>query len=982
MTDSKPSGAPSSTVEVTKGEPPGAFAGTNDPNVGRTVGRYLVLERLGAGGMGVVYAAWDQTLDRKVALKLIHPERLGSSKKRKRAIQRMIKEARSLARLDHPNVVRVHEVGADAEQVFISMEFVEGLTLRNWRTAALRGWKEITEVFASAGRGLAAAHGVGLVHGDFKPDNVIVGPRGEVKVLDFGLARGLEDRGGGDTASGEDLSSDLNSVSERLLASASGNIEANPDAAAPVLVEQTSVADRPAATVATASQTVGLRGDATRGATTIAGTPAYMSPEHFLGKRTSEATDQFAFCVALYEALYGHRPFGGESTAEIAINVIEGALKVPGKRGVARVPRFLQRAVTRGLSMSPDNRFPSMDVLVRELERRPGRVAALGVIAAAGVVLVLGLGMGLQERLRSGETCSDMVSRIDEVRAPAGIHELLKGERGEMTGRTRVMAEYFTVALDNFRSQWRSAARTSCDDLHVRGSISVDEYDMRQQCLEYSKEQLELFLEGLLSSAGLQLSEAAAKLQEIADPRFCLEAERDATGTFSRQQDPAYQAMRREVVEIKTLLLYGSYELASTRVRDLIPRLEAAGEEHLLCTAILNRAKIDDWNGNVSGALKGYRRAYLLAERTHDDFLRLKSTLLMVATLTNMHKYEEAELALDRAEALTKRLETRRLSTAQIPTDRGYLAFKRGDLKGAQKLLEPLLEQIQHDPSEWNRERDILTTLGLIYRDTGQLEAAEKAFRRVCDVIESNMGPYHPDNATCRVNLASSIAMRGRLKEADDLYNTVLEFHRLNADSDGSINESFVYTLKAIMFAEAGDFAKAAEYERRSMEILKSIGLGDSVDFALVMDNLGLTLAMLNDVEEAHQLLTDAEEMWARFTGPDHGDLSYPVGHLAYVNIIRGDLDAARSQYARARGLRDKMPQDAVDTSLLNFVGAVLTHEGDPAGARALSTEALALLEEQGRAAHLGALRAWHAAPRAPADGSSNFALVGPREGP
>jgi tetratricopeptide (TPR) repeat protein len=155
---------------------------------GTAVGRYLVLERLGAGGMGVVYAAYDPELDRRVALKLLRTGGLGLELEAGRAL--LLREAQAMARVSHPHVVPVYDVGTFGEQVFLAMELVEAQTLRQWLSAAPRSWHEVRNAFVEAGRGLAAAHAVGLVHGDVKPENLLVGRRdGRVRVTDFGLAR-------------------------------------------------------------------------------------------------------------------------------------------------------------------------------------------------------------------------------------------------------------------------------------------------------------------------------------------------------------------------------------------------------------------------------------------------------------------------------------------------------------------------------------------------------------------------------------------------------------------------------------------------------------------------------------------------------------------------------------------------------------------------------------------------------------------------
>ncbi|MBS0658931.1 MAG: serine/threonine protein kinase [Verrucomicrobia bacterium] len=286
-----------------------------------SLGRYQLGQRLGEGGMGVVYQAYDPELDRQVAIKLLHPDPdVDVSEHR----ARLLREAQAMARLNHPNVVAVYDVGAVGAQVFVAVELIAGSTLRRWLETP-RTLAEILRVFVEAGRGLAAAHDQGLVHRDFKPDNVLVGADGRARVTDFGLAR-------------------------------------RTDGAAP-------------------------HGAAVHTTFALAGTPAYMAPEQFRGEATDARTDQFAFAVALYEAVLRSRPFEGEALGALARNVVEGRLRTPG--GAA--PRWLRGVLVRALSRRREDRFPSMQALLGELERDRGRPLRIGSFVGAAGLGVTGL---------------------------------------------------------------------------------------------------------------------------------------------------------------------------------------------------------------------------------------------------------------------------------------------------------------------------------------------------------------------------------------------------------------------------------------------------------------------------------------------------------------------------------------------------------------------------------------------------------------
>ncbi|HEY8142258.1 MAG TPA: serine/threonine-protein kinase, partial [Kofleriaceae bacterium] len=295
---------------------------------GSAVGRYILRRRIGAGGMGVVYAADDPELDREVAIKLLRADRLASQPD---ARVRIIREARAMARVSHPNVITVFDAGTVGDQVFIAMELVRGQSLRAWMADQSRSAAEIVDTFSKAGRGLAAAHDAGLVHRDFKPDNVLCGDDGRVRVTDFGLA----------------LASDT---------------------------------------------TAPATGDPSMTATRIAGTPAYMAPEQHAAGHIDARSDEFSFAASLYEALHGERPFRGDSYDELSGNVLAG--RIAPEPPAARVPRSLRAILLRALSVRPGDRFPTMDALLRALGRDRARTPRRLAIAAIAMLGLIGLALG------------------------------------------------------------------------------------------------------------------------------------------------------------------------------------------------------------------------------------------------------------------------------------------------------------------------------------------------------------------------------------------------------------------------------------------------------------------------------------------------------------------------------------------------------------------------------------------------------------
>jgi serine/threonine protein kinase/WD40 repeat protein len=398
------------------------------------VGKYVTFEPVGAGGMGTVYSGYDPKLDRKVAVKIIRGQ--------KKWTKRVEREAQALAKVDHPNVVRVYDSGEHDGDVFLAMEFVDGPTLGEWVEDKDRSWREILEMYKQAGRGLAAAHAEAIIHRDFKPQNVLVGNDGRVRVLDFGLARGQD--------------------------------------------EDWSEKDKKAA-----ARDPGASGSLSRPITrsgAIMGTRAYMAPEQYEGKKADYRADQFSFCVALYEALYGARPFPGDTEEELFVSVFRGQVAPPPPD--RRVPNWVRRVLLKGLETKRDNRHPSMDVLLEELEKDPQiifrRVALMSV--ALGVLVSVGLLLLQRDQQKAEEVAqleiekeAERAQKLEEQHKKEALAVELR-QRGEALTLAEVsrfeMASDPTRALARLKNLtgefegWSTEARVLASDAKYRGIAS------------------------------------------------------------------------------------------------------------------------------------------------------------------------------------------------------------------------------------------------------------------------------------------------------------------------------------------------------------------------------------------------------------------------------------------------------------------------------------------------------------------------------
>ncbi|MEZ4362967.1 MAG: protein kinase [Kofleriaceae bacterium] len=516
------------------------------------LGRYVLLGRLAAGGMGVVYGAYDPQLDRRVALKLVHSEAVHEPGMQ----QRLIAEGRALARLDHPNVVPVHDVVVIDGHVVVVMMWVEGETLASWEQARARSWREVVAAYLAAGRGLEAAHALGLVHRDFKPSNAIISEDGRVRILDFGLARlaadeargerGLEgdaaevdegvsseaafgpaDTSGGAPSGGAmapavgpaDTSGGAPSGGAMAPADASGGA---PSGGAP-RASTKDAASRPSSTLdarAGGSRAAPRPSAAAYGLTRsgeVLGTLGFIAPELFEGDPASAASDQFAFCVSLYRALFGARPFRGETVEELIVSMRDGVAEPKDGHGV---PGWLRAALRRGLATRAEDRFPSMTALLDELSRERGWRRArlpLAVTGAAAVALVAAY--ALREDATPLASCDTGAAEIAPSWDPDARGAVVEALARAGAARAEGVSAALLGGLDRYRGQWAAQHRAACL-AHRDGAQSALVLDQRMTCLRRRRDALAAAVSALRQveeSSLLRAREVVARLPPISD---------------------------------------------------------------------------------------------------------------------------------------------------------------------------------------------------------------------------------------------------------------------------------------------------------------------------------------------------------------------------------------------------------------------------------------------------------------------------------
>jgi hypothetical protein len=696
---------------------------------GTALGRYTVLALIGRGGMGEVYAAYDPELDRKIALKLLRPRDGDSSG----GESRLLREARATASLSHPNVITVHDVGTLGDRVFLAMEHVDGVTLAAWLAEPPRSRAEILEVFREAARGLGAAHAAGLVHRDFKPQNVMVGRDGTVRVMDFGLAR-------------------------RIAGAPAAHGTAAADAGPA----------RPPAPGADGA--LSASGD-------LAGTPLYMAPEQFADGPSDARTDQFSFCVALYRALYGAHPFALPGELALPPGVSHGPVKPPPAR--SSVPAWLRRVLLRGLALAPADRWPSMGALSEALARDPaGRRRRWALAAGAALALAAAvLGVARSPRARAVAPCQGGPARLADAwagaEAPADARrETLR--RAFLASGLPYASETWDKAaalLDRYAAGWLRAYREACEATHVRGEQSSEILDLRMACLEDRRAALAALgdvlatADRLAVAAAVDAAAALPALETCGDVRL-LRAEGEPP------RDPATRArvddLRRRAAAARAAYDTGRTQPAVDEARRLVAEARTAGYAPVLAEMLLLLGSFRPPAGATDEAVRTLEEATLVALRSRRDDVAAQAAAELAAAAASAERGPaEGERWADMAEALLDRIGVgQERVRAQVLQTRA-VAREATDPTEALRLARQalVLRRRALPPDHPDIGESLVTEAECMHRtgdDAGALAMSERAI----DVLASAYGRQSPRVARALGDRGTYLLALGRAQEA------------------------------------------------------------------------------------------------------------------------------------------------------------------------------------------------------------------------
>jgi len=888
------------------------------------VGRFALLDRIGAGSMGVVFAAYDEVLDRKVAVKLIAaPLGVGAARH-----TQLLREAKTMAKLRHDNVVQVYEAGLEGDDLYIAMEFVAGRTLRvdeSDHEPEAGEWRQILSMYRQAGQGLAAAHRAGIVHRDFKPDNAMIGDDGVVRVMDFGLA-----------------------LDRERDADQAATLEAS---------------------------------------TPTAGTPAYMAPEQWAGLAVDARSDQFAFCVALHEALFGERPYRGESLPDLGSNVLKGhRVQARSRQGV---PDKVRRAVLRGLSTDPQSRWPSMDALLTELDvdRPPSRRFAW-MLGALGVGV--GLAVAMSADGPAADPCDGVARTVEEVWSPERRDELVAAMQSTQSAFAAHLAERVPTLIDSYARELAAARQQACADTMVARTQSEAVMLQRMSCLDDRERALRAQLDLLASADAAAVEHAVDAVEGLPRLTACDDlayVSADVPPPDERDRDEVERL--REVLASVTALDHGGQ---SSRARALgqgvLREAEALGYQPLVAEALTELADIERGQGDNGAALEHVHRAYAMVDLAspltavevyrvragalvrrgeHDAALAdlrraltlygavrttpdaLSATLYndLSLVLSRMGRYEEALTEVGRGLAILEAKEQRDVLTLALAYNNAgtfnlYLSNYEQGLAQLQLALEMRTEALGPNHP---RVGITLSNIGSALQDLDRNDESIGYYRRAVEVLTGVYGASNVQTARVRDNLGTALREAGRLDEALDQHRQA----KASYDAKPGVDRLYViqnHNFTGVSLRRAGRLDDALVEYRKALGLARELLAPDNPELATFLDNIGVVLRMQGEPDLAlaeHRAALALREPALEASHPTLATSHQLIGQALHAKGdfagARAELEVAYDLGREAHGLRHTRT-----ASIAKTLAQTLLALDDGAGALAYAEPAFELL--------------------------------------
>ena len=851
---------------------------------GTNVGRYVVLDHLGEGGMGIVYRAFDPELDRMVALKLLHTRSatggtIGDP-------SWLLREAQALARLSHPNVVIVHDVGVVRDdQVFIAMELVDGITLRAWLAGEPRSWREVRAVMHAAGTGLAAAHAAKLVHRDFKPDNVIVGADGRVRVMDFGLARHRQD-----------------------------------------------IAPCPPADLALPPS----RGSDLTIVEGVIGTPAYMAPELFDGEQADPRSDQFSFGVVLFEALFGKRPYEQD--------LVPTKESRPPVLPTTNVPARISEVAVRAVAGDPSNRFASMTDLLAVLALDPNAQRRRIVIALGGITVVA-IAVGATRLMSAPTPCQGIEQRLATVWDDATRSRI---SAAYVASKLPFAAKAFAAlspALDRYATDWIAMSKESCTATRVRGDQTEEVLSLRQACLDQDRAELAALTKLLTEPNTLVIEKAAGVIEgldkiercgNIAALRAPLEAPPELASKLAE--------IRNFVVEAKAEAMVSRPIAAVIAADKAVELARAAGFQPTLAEAMSVQGAVQLVAGNAARAESTLTQTAWAAEIGRRDDILAKSTMALAQMLisTPRPRAAEARVWLGLSQAAAKRIGLDHAFDSDAKLVEAVLDIHEGNVTAAVAAGEASFAASE---KEYGKDSGVLYGSEILFAGTlaRALEYAKAAphYEHAIATRASLVGEAYPEVALALSNLAVCYHFMGDLPRARATFEKALA---LREQLFGAKSPILVPTLDnfGVFLTQTGDAARARELLDRALSLAELMPGEGTPDYDIIATDRADAVVAQGELAEARGYL---DALIARENVTHSTTLPTTLTSRAQLALLE-QHDAAAAQFARDALAGYAAAGDAQDPEAWRAaaaLGRALVRLGKTAEARAALERAIAI---------------------------------------
>jgi predicted Ser/Thr protein kinase len=866
------------------------------------LGRYVVLSELGRGGMSVVYVAYDPQLDRRVALKVVRGEQLTEAHR-----ARLHREAQALARLSHPSVVTVFDVGDLADDTFVAMELVDGMSLRQWIKSP-RTWREVVKVIVAAGRGLAAAHAAGIVHRDVKPDNIVLGANGGVKLVDFGLARDLGDRSIDST---EQVSSESAHDSDE--ASSSGSMTSS----------GSSGSARPLEAITQAGH--------------IVGTPAYMPPEQRGSSvDADERSDQFSLCVTMYEALYRQKPFAlkkkdlFDRREQLTVADRPGqdtrTLAAPPPKDT-KVPAWLQKVVSRGLAVEPSARYPSVDALLVDLDRDPEKTRlqvalAVGALLAAALVAVLITTKVMPAHHQP--TCDNGAQRVAAIwddRRHAAL-DAAATRHGAPWASGAIDA--FAAQTDRYSNEWKAMYLETCEATRIRNSQSAEAMDLRMACLDRRLAALGALITVMGDADKDALRKAGEVVGNLPPVAECADV-KALRQVLQRPTEPAVtaklDAIDNDLAQLEAFYAVGDTSKTVAFADQVIAKARDTGYAPQLAQSLYwrGRAIADRDGGPEAEAMFDQTFAAALGagedQMAADAAARISQEALWAAKLPEFDRWQRVAHALAARSGATG-------VTGFVDQLVCMSNHYSGKVRTRLTCLRELAKRTSK-PSEW-----LVTTLGIAASEAGEPAESIHWLEQGVELARAENGADHPRTLEMRAYLCRGLYNLGDFARATtECRDSLTRLQKIAPDDHaliarlqwylGDVEAELHHADVATPLLEAAAAGGDDETKMSARSTLSELGgkHGDArAAIAQHRESLAESVKTFSQYNPHHpNIIADRYELGAALL--DHGDVA-----AASVELTRADVEAdpaemsplelAQIRFARAKAMVKAKPSD------------------------------------------------------------------------